>query len=125
MGDGQYLPPSKFLYDTFPGAWAPSTFGDLVTQCPLLLPTSSQTYCLLQNDTDSLQVFPLSLNSGLSQTVRRSEIRLADLYFRRAAWANNVSLCSRGIRILMGSALTQKQRGKPWVVVNMPLVKGL
>lgn len=35
------------------------------------------------------------------------------------------SLHSRGICILMGSALTQKQKGKPWVVVNMSLVERL
>lgn len=40
-------------------------------------------------------------------------------------WQNNVSPHSRDICILMGSALTQNLKGKPWVVLNMPLVEGL
>lgn len=55
------------------GAWHLWEF--VVTQWPLLLPAHS-------SDPDSLQASPLSLDSGLSQTVGRREIRLVDLHFR-------------------------------------------
>lgn len=36
-------------------------------------------------------------------------------------WQNNTYPDSRDICILMGRALTQNLKGKPWAVLNMPL----